>query len=104
MSSFKGSTELDLFVFTRFYLGGPTSVRGFSMYSIGPQSDGLKLLNPALLTILKILVRNKSPSPVLQLSVALRELLPLRSLILRRVISLICHYMLVHSGTKPSSS
>ncbi|OXB72901.1 UNVERIFIED_CONTAM: hypothetical protein H355_011938 [Colinus virginianus] len=24
----------------RFYLGGPTSVRGFSMYSIGPQSDG----------------------------------------------------------------
>lgn len=42
------------------------------MYSIGPQSDGLKLLNPALLTILKILVRNKSPSPVLQLSVALR--------------------------------
>ncbi|RXM34725.1 Sorting and assembly machinery component 50-like [Acipenser ruthenus] len=25
----------------RFYLGGPTSVRGFSMYSIGPQSEGL---------------------------------------------------------------
>lgn len=24
----------------RFYLGGPTSVRGFSMYSIGPQSEG----------------------------------------------------------------
>ncbi|NXA56054.1 SAM50 protein, partial [Nothocercus julius] len=23
-----------------FYLGGPTSVRGFSMYSIGPQSEG----------------------------------------------------------------
>ncbi|XP_035280364.1 sorting and assembly machinery component 50 homolog A isoform X1 [Anguilla anguilla] len=25
----------------RFYLGGPTSVRGFSMYSIGPQSEGV---------------------------------------------------------------
>uniref|UniRef100_A0A8C6SEH2 Aldehyde dehydrogenase 1 family, member L2 n=1 Tax=Neogobius melanostomus TaxID=47308 RepID=A0A8C6SEH2_9GOBI len=24
----------------RFYLGGPTSVRGFGMYSIGPQSEG----------------------------------------------------------------
>lgn len=24
----------------RFYLGGPTSIRGFSMYSMGPQSDG----------------------------------------------------------------
>uniref|UniRef100_A0A8C6WRV3 SAMM50 sorting and assembly machinery component n=1 Tax=Neogobius melanostomus TaxID=47308 RepID=A0A8C6WRV3_9GOBI len=24
----------------RFYLGGPTSVRGFSMYSMGPQSEG----------------------------------------------------------------
>uniref|UniRef100_UPI00398EF9AB sorting and assembly machinery component 50 homolog n=1 Tax=Pristiophorus japonicus TaxID=55135 RepID=UPI00398EF9AB len=24
----------------RFYLGGPTTVRGFSMYSIGPQSEG----------------------------------------------------------------
>uniref|UniRef100_A0A8I6A9E2 Sorting and assembly machinery component 50 homolog n=1 Tax=Rattus norvegicus TaxID=10116 RepID=A0A8I6A9E2_RAT len=24
----------------RFYLGGPTSVRGFSMHSIGPQSEG----------------------------------------------------------------
>uniref|UniRef100_A0A673IRL8 Sorting and assembly machinery component 50 homolog A n=1 Tax=Sinocyclocheilus rhinocerous TaxID=307959 RepID=A0A673IRL8_9TELE len=24
----------------RFYLGGPTSVRGYSMYSIGPQSEG----------------------------------------------------------------
>uniref|UniRef100_A0AAY4CY87 POTRA domain-containing protein n=1 Tax=Denticeps clupeoides TaxID=299321 RepID=A0AAY4CY87_9TELE len=24
----------------RFYLGGPTSVRGFNMYSIGPQSEG----------------------------------------------------------------
>ena len=24
----------------RFYLGGPTSVRGFSMYSMGPQSKG----------------------------------------------------------------
>ncbi|KAJ0069869.1 hypothetical protein NL108_015414, partial [Boleophthalmus pectinirostris] len=24
----------------RFYLGGPTSVRGFSMYSLGPQSEG----------------------------------------------------------------
>uniref|UniRef100_A0A4W4H1N5 POTRA domain-containing protein n=1 Tax=Electrophorus electricus TaxID=8005 RepID=A0A4W4H1N5_ELEEL len=24
----------------QFYLGGPTSVRGFSMYSIGPQSEG----------------------------------------------------------------
>lgn len=27
----------------RFYLGGPTSVRGFSMHSIGPQSEGLSL-------------------------------------------------------------
>uniref|UniRef100_A0A672IK26 Sorting and assembly machinery component 50 homolog, like n=1 Tax=Salarias fasciatus TaxID=181472 RepID=A0A672IK26_SALFA len=25
----------------RFYLGGPTSVRGFGMYSIGPQSEGV---------------------------------------------------------------
>lgn len=25
---------------SRFYLGGPTSVRGFGMYSIGPQSEG----------------------------------------------------------------
>uniref|UniRef100_A0A8C4HB99 Sorting and assembly machinery component 50 homolog, like n=1 Tax=Dicentrarchus labrax TaxID=13489 RepID=A0A8C4HB99_DICLA len=25
---------------TQFYLGGPTSVRGFGMYSIGPQSEG----------------------------------------------------------------
>ncbi|XP_056907361.1 sorting and assembly machinery component 50 homolog A isoform X1 [Takifugu flavidus] len=25
----------------RFYLGGPTSIRGFSMYSLGPQSEGL---------------------------------------------------------------
>ncbi|KAG7221114.1 hypothetical protein INR49_017555 [Caranx melampygus] len=24
----------------RFYLGGPTSIRGFSMYSMGPQSEG----------------------------------------------------------------
>lgn len=24
----------------RFYLGGPTSIRGFSMYSLGPQSQG----------------------------------------------------------------
>ncbi|KAF3706209.1 Sorting and assembly machinery component 50 -like protein A [Channa argus] len=24
----------------RFYLGGPTSIRGFSMYSLGPQSEG----------------------------------------------------------------
>lgn len=24
----------------RFYLGGPTSVRGFGMYCIGPQSEG----------------------------------------------------------------
>uniref|UniRef100_A0A8C5DQ03 Sorting and assembly machinery component 50 homolog A n=1 Tax=Gouania willdenowi TaxID=441366 RepID=A0A8C5DQ03_GOUWI len=24
----------------RFYLGGPTSIRGFSMYSVGPQSEG----------------------------------------------------------------
>lgn len=24
----------------RFYLGGPTSVRGFSMHSVGPQSEG----------------------------------------------------------------
>ncbi|XP_069758391.1 sorting and assembly machinery component 50 homolog, partial [Narcine bancroftii] len=24
----------------RFYLGGPTTIRGFSMYSIGPQSEG----------------------------------------------------------------
>ncbi|XP_032973328.1 sorting and assembly machinery component 50 homolog isoform X1 [Rhinolophus ferrumequinum] len=27
----------------RFYLGGPTSVRGFSMHSVGPQSEGLSL-------------------------------------------------------------
>lgn len=27
-------------VLSRFYLGGPTSVRGFGMYSIGPQSEG----------------------------------------------------------------
>ena len=26
---------------SRFYLGGPTSVRGFSMHSVGPQSEGL---------------------------------------------------------------
>ncbi|KAF3855185.1 hypothetical protein F7725_023240 [Dissostichus mawsoni] len=26
----------------RFYLGGPTSIRGFSMYSLGPQSEGPK--------------------------------------------------------------
>lgn len=25
---------------SRFYLGGPTSVRGFSMHSVGPQSEG----------------------------------------------------------------
>lgn len=25
---------------SRFYLGGPTSIRGFSMYSMGPQSEG----------------------------------------------------------------
>ncbi|XP_058501736.1 sorting and assembly machinery component 50 homolog A isoform X1 [Solea solea] len=25
----------------RFYLGGPTSIRGFSMYSMGPQSEGV---------------------------------------------------------------
>uniref|UniRef100_A0A4W3ILQ8 SAMM50 sorting and assembly machinery component n=1 Tax=Callorhinchus milii TaxID=7868 RepID=A0A4W3ILQ8_CALMI len=31
----KGSSIAD-----RFYLGGPTTVRGFSMYSIGPQSEG----------------------------------------------------------------
>lgn len=30
----------DLCFITRFYLGGPTSVRGFGMYSIGPQSEG----------------------------------------------------------------
>lgn len=29
-----------LLLLFRFYLGGPTSVRGFSMYSIGPQSEG----------------------------------------------------------------
>lgn len=29
-------------IFSRFYLGGPTSVRGFGMYSIGPQSEGTK--------------------------------------------------------------
>lgn len=27
-------------ILSRFYLGGPTSVRGFGMYSIGPQSEG----------------------------------------------------------------
>ena len=29
---------------SRFYLGGPTSVRGFSMHSVGPQSEGLLFL------------------------------------------------------------
>lgn len=29
-----------LYTMSRFYLGGPTSVRGFGMYSIGPQSEG----------------------------------------------------------------
>lgn len=32
---------------SRFYLGGPTSVRGFSMHSVGPQSEGLS--SPAAL-------------------------------------------------------
>lgn len=31
---------LKVCVLFRFYLGGPTSVRGFGMYSIGPQSEG----------------------------------------------------------------
>ena len=31
-------------VLDRFYLGGPTSVRGFSMYSMGPQSKGKPVL------------------------------------------------------------
>lgn len=30
--------------YVRFYLGGPTSVRGFGMYSIGPQSEGKGVL------------------------------------------------------------
>lgn len=29
----------------RFYLGGPTSIRGFSMYSLGPQSEGQVVLH-----------------------------------------------------------
>lgn len=32
--------ERHLSLCCRFYLGGPTSVRGFSMHSIGPQSEG----------------------------------------------------------------
>lgn len=31
---------LCMWFYVRFYLGGPTSVRGFGMYSIGPQSEG----------------------------------------------------------------
>lgn len=37
------SCTLTALVFvSRFYLGGPTSIRGFGMYSIGPQSEGTK--------------------------------------------------------------
>lgn len=36
-----GAASVPLFWFVcRFYLGGPTSIRGFSMYSMGPQSEG----------------------------------------------------------------
>ncbi|KAJ6666374.1 hypothetical protein lerEdw1_000647 [Lerista edwardsae] len=37
---FRSETNHPLLLIGKFYLGGPTSVRGFSMYSIGPQSEG----------------------------------------------------------------
>lgn len=35
----------------RFYLGGPTSIRGFSMYSLGPQSEGQVTLHESRTTL-----------------------------------------------------
>uniref|UniRef100_A0AAZ3Q1C9 Sorting and assembly machinery component 50 homolog, like n=1 Tax=Oncorhynchus tshawytscha TaxID=74940 RepID=A0AAZ3Q1C9_ONCTS len=46
----------------RFYLGGPTSVRGFGMYSIGPQSEAHSA-NPDVRAVSESWLRKTSKNP-----------------------------------------